>query len=79
MTTVTVPIEPSIGLLTSMALRYDHGLGVPGYYDSLLGPGEHNALMHSIIMTMRKLHEEIGQKILPPIYQPDMLFSENLY
>ena len=31
----------SLELLRNMALRYDHGLGCPGYYDSILGPGEH--------------------------------------
>lgn len=30
---VIVPVEPTDELLMSMAVRYDHGLGVPGYYD----------------------------------------------
>jgi hypothetical protein len=33
---VVVPVEPTDELLLSMAVRYDHGLGIPGYYDQEL-------------------------------------------
>ena len=59
-----VPIKPPLGLLTSMAIRSDHGLGVPGYYDQpfLLkmnhGVG-HARRMECAIAEMRKLYEEV--------------------
>lgn len=64
-----VPVEPTPGLLMSMAIRYDHGLGVPGYYDSLSeafsikghkGPmPTHDERLQSTLRTMRQLHEEV--------------------
>lgn len=53
--------EPSLGLLMSMAIRYDHGLGVPGYYDQqpFAGSGPtHAQRLASTISTMRQLYEE---------------------
>jgi hypothetical protein len=60
---VTVPVEPSTGLLVSMAIRADHALGVPGYYDQPLmqrlnGVG-HARMLESTMQTMRQLHEEV--------------------
>ena len=55
-----VPIEPPIELLISMALRIDHGLGCPGYYDCLpiqLGP-THKQRMDATIADMRRVYEE---------------------
>lgn len=59
--TVVVSVVPSEGLLMSMALRYDHGLGCPGYYDHpLMGkPGDHARRLASTITTMRQLYEEV--------------------
>jgi hypothetical protein len=56
-----VPIEPSLGLLVSMAIRYDHSLGVPGYYDQFKeGNGTtHAGVLASVIRIMRQLHEEV--------------------
>ncbi|HEY8878262.1 MAG TPA: hypothetical protein VIN03_11900 [Roseateles sp.] len=65
---VLVPRVPTPGLLMSMALRYDHGLGLPGYYDEvqhLLPKGHpqkgitHARRLESTITTMRQLHEEV--------------------
>lgn len=59
---VMVPKEPSEGVLASMAIRYDHGLGVPGYYDQpVFGAenGGHKRRMESTVSTMRKLYEEV--------------------
>ncbi len=64
---VLVPREPPIELLVSMAVRDDHGLGVPGHYDQpmyrtlalgLDGP-THAQRMESAISTMRQLYEEV--------------------
>lgn len=68
-----VPVKPTEAQLNSMAVRYDHGLGVPGYYDSDLfgnatGPS-HQQRLDSTIRTMRQLYEEaIGEGFyqLPP-------------
>lgn len=59
---VMVPKEPSEGVLVSMAIRYDHGLGVPGYYDHPLFGGEnggHKRRMESTVAKMRQLYEEV--------------------
>lgn len=59
-----VPIKPSPGLLMSMAIRSDHGLGVPGYYDTALmlkgGHGvTHARRVECALSDMRKLYEEV--------------------
>jgi hypothetical protein len=53
-----VPVEPTDELLRSMAVRYDHGLGCPGYYDQF-GEGEHEKRLRAAMTTMRQLHEEV--------------------
>lgn len=54
-----VPKNPSTGKLVSMALRYDHGLGLPEFYNSLTGdPQEHQRRLTSTISTMRQLYKE---------------------
>lgn len=62
--------EPSEGLLVSMAIRYDHGLGVPGYYDQAMFSASgisHAQRMASTISTMRQLYEEaMGQGFYKP-------------
>lgn len=58
--TAVVAVEPSDGLLVSMAMRWDHGLGCPGYYDQpLFGGVGHEARLRSAMATMRQLHEEV--------------------
>ena len=62
--------EPSLGLLMSMEIRYDHALGIPGHYDS--GIYKHLGVTHqqrleNTISTMRQLWEEIaGQGFWSP-------------
>jgi hypothetical protein len=59
---VIVPKEPTEGLLRSMAIRYDHGLGVPGYYDQPMIAKysvSHEQRIAGTITTMRQLHEEV--------------------
>lgn len=58
--------EPPPGLLMSMAIRFDHGLGVPGYYDQLAAMGltvdarvTHKQRLESTIRQMRQLWEEV--------------------
>ena len=57
---IAVPREASIEHLTSMAVRSDHGLGVPGYYDQAMFGNNisHDALLRVAIMNMRQLYEE---------------------
>lgn len=53
--------EPSPGLLISMAIRSDHGLGVPGYYDGPLFAHTgitHQQRLESAMRSMRQLWEE---------------------
>lgn len=61
---VLIPAEPSDGLLMSMAIRNNHALGCPGYYDQkVLGRGyegvSHARMVECAISEMRKLHEEV--------------------
>lgn len=55
-----LPKEPPLGLLVSMAIRFDHGLGCGGYYDFLLGDGEHDKRMNYTLGVMRQLYEEVN-------------------
>jgi len=59
-----VPIEPSPGLLMRMAIRNNHGLGIPRYYDQpLLIKANHGVtharLLQRAISEMRKIHDEV--------------------
>lgn len=70
------PIEPSNALLMSMAIRYDHALALPGYYDqfsafmaksntpdgALVHVATHAQRLASTLSTMRQLHEEVVGK-----------------
>lgn len=49
---VSVPKEPFEGQLESMAIRMDHGLGVPGYYP------DHEKRMEAMKRQMRQIYEE---------------------
>jgi hypothetical protein len=64
-----LPKEPPPGLLMSMAIRYDHGLGCPGYYDGLAAvcvqsdmppPPSHALRLQSTLHAMRQLYEEVS-------------------
>lgn len=57
-----VPVEPTPGLLMSMALRFDHGLGCPGYYDPFPRfPGDsHQKRLEGVLRQMRQIYEEIS-------------------
>lgn len=62
---VVVPVKPTDALLLSMAVRYDHGLGIPGYYDQELFSGSgltHARRLEAALTTMRQLHEEVVGK-----------------
>lgn len=52
----------------SMAIRHDHALGLPGYYDSIAQcPGEHARQVEGTITWMRQLYEEAtGQGFYRP-------------
>ena len=60
---VLIPKKPSDGLLMSMAVRYDHGLGCPGYYDQpmMVGTNQltHKQRLEGTIRQMSQLHEEV--------------------
>ena len=70
--------EPALGLLMSMAIRYDHALGMPGYYDSdvykHLGV-THQQRLENTISTMRQLWQETaGQGFWSP--EKDLYYRE---
>lgn len=56
--------EPPPGLLMSMAIRMDHCLGVPGYYDSFEHTGgatvaSHQQRLDAALATARQMWEEV--------------------
>ncbi|MGO4741568.1 hypothetical protein AB4099_34015 [Bosea sp. 2KB_26] len=68
---VVVRKDASDGLLMSMAIRYDHGLGVPGYYDQPVFGAEnvgHQKRLDATMRAMRQLHEEV---VGAGFYHPD--------
>jgi hypothetical protein len=55
-------MEPPPGLLMSIAMRLDHGLGAPGYYDQPIF--SHNKVSHkehldSTLLTARQVYDEV--------------------
>ena len=58
---VLVSVEPTVGLLMSMAVRRDHGLGYPGYYDdpAFGGAGWHQRRLDAALGYARQQHEEV--------------------
>ena len=61
---------PPVGLLVSMAIRLDHGLGCPGYYDSPAFSASgltHKRRLEAATSTARQLWEEVvGQGFYSP-------------
>ena len=56
--------EPPPGLLMSMAIRFDHGLGCPGFYDQPIythgGHISHQDRLESTLRVMGQLYEEMS-------------------
>lgn len=60
---VSLPKDPPPGLLMSMALRYDHSLGCPGYYDDEIYTCRgisHKQRLEGTLTIMRQLYEEVA-------------------
>lgn len=57
-----LPKKPPDDLLMSMAIRYDHGLGMDGYYDNpIFGEGiSHQQRLESTLRIMSQLYEEVS-------------------
>lgn len=60
---VLVPVKPTPGLLMSMAMRADHALGCPGYYDQQMFKIDdhvsHHRMLEVALAEARKQHEEV--------------------
>jgi hypothetical protein len=50
--------NPPPGLLMSIALRLDHALASPGYYDSIYGEGHHKSRVEMALIDARRVWEE---------------------
>lgn len=61
--------EPPPGLLMSMALRFDHALGLPGFYDRMGQPGDHQRRLEDTLVSMRQVWEEV---VGLGFYRPDL-------
>lgn len=67
-THVAIPIKPSQGVLMSMAVRSDHGLAVPGYYDQFAFAGSaqfplsHKKRLEGTLSEMSQLYEEVTRE-----------------
>lgn len=57
-----LPKDPPKGLLHSMAIRYDHGLAIPDYYNQELfkGTPSHEERYKVAIIRMGQLYEEVS-------------------
>lgn len=57
---MSIPKEIPEELLGNMVVRYDHGLGCPGYYDMppFGEPGMHEKRLQATKTIMRQLYEE---------------------
>lgn len=60
-----LPQRPPPGLLMSMAMRHDHAIGAPGYYDQPIfsrqrGGVSHKDRLNLCIQEMGKLYEEVA-------------------
>lgn len=59
-----LPKEPPEKLLKSMAIRYDHGLAIPGYYDQEMTKGvskiSHEDKLKATMNVMSQLYEEVA-------------------
>ena len=60
-----LPKNPPIGLLMSMAMRHDHAIGAPGYYDQPIFSRQRGLISHRdrvnlTIQEMGKLYEEVA-------------------
>ena len=67
---VRVPREPTEAVLRNMAIRSDHGLGCPGYYDQPIFGGEgvgHARRLEAALTTMRQLYEEVVLAASPQV------------
>lgn len=69
---VLVPVEPTPGRLMSMALRSDHALGCPGYYDQEMlrypGAPTHQQKLDAALREARQQYEEV---VGSGFYSPD--------
>lgn len=66
-----LPQTPDPELLMSMALRYDHGLGMPGHYDQGIYQASgisHKQRLEATLSTMKQLYEEVAGY---GFYKPD--------
>lgn len=61
-----MPVEPTEGLLSSMCMRYDHGLGLPGYYD-FFGENQHAERLAQTQEKMKRIHETVIHHFNKPL------------
>jgi hypothetical protein len=54
-----VPVQPSTGLLVSMAMRWDHSFGLPAYDFGGIQMGYTPEMRASLLVSMGQLHEEV--------------------
>lgn len=67
---VVLPREPKPGLLMSMAMRFDHALAMPGYYDvKMFGTVTHAQRLQATLSQMRQLYEEASGN---GFYRPEL-------
>jgi hypothetical protein len=62
-TRAVLPKEPPAGLIASMVVRFDHGLGLDGYYDQPIFASSgltHKKRRDGAIVTMQQLYEEVS-------------------
>lgn len=56
-----IPVEPTPALLFSIAMRWDHAIGMDGYHDTFEGPGAHARIKAELLERAERVHRALVQ------------------
>lgn len=60
-----VPVEPTPALLFSIAMRWDHAIGMDGYHDTFEGPGAHARIKAELLERAERVHRTLVRPQAP--------------
>lgn len=64
-----VPVEPAPALLFSIAMRWDHAIGMDGYHDTFQGPGAHARIKGELLERAERVHRAL---VRPQVHDRDL-------
>lgn len=59
------PVEPTSALLFSIAMRWDHAIGMDGYHDTFEGPGAHARIKAELLERAERVYRALVQPQAP--------------